>query len=134
MTNNSLYTINPNDSVYNDIIRLFCEQNVVVTLDDNNHQNNNKLIDRRKFGNIIFHDYNKRRMLNHITHPKVIRILIQQMLIWCTVWTWQNCMCLMYHYYINQIISLLNLSFYIQFNYYGCLYKSYYTISMFTLT
>lgn len=77
MTNkNSLYTINPKDSVYNDIIRTFGEKNVLV--DDDNQKD--KLIDRRKLGNIIFQDNNKRMMLNHITHPKIIRILIQQVL------------------------------------------------------
>ena len=56
--------VHSKDSVYNKIIKTFGDQ-----------QNANKL------GDIIFQDRSKRQMLNRITHPQIIRILIQQLLI-----------------------------------------------------
>ena len=38
------------------------------------------LIDRRKLGDVVFKDKNKRRKLNSITHPKIIKIMIKRIL------------------------------------------------------
>ena len=38
------------------------------------------LIDRRKLGDVVFKDRNKRRKLNSITHPKIIKIMIKSIL------------------------------------------------------
>jgi len=37
-------------------------------------------IDRRKLGDVVFKDRNKRRKLNSITHPKIIKIMIKRIL------------------------------------------------------
>ena len=66
-----------NDSVYSKIVNTFGDKQ----LGNKNILNENNEIDRRKLGDIIFQDRTKRQMLNRITHPQIIRILVQQLFI-----------------------------------------------------
>jgi dephospho-CoA kinase len=50
-------------------------------VDSKNILDDDGQIDRRKLGAIIFEDRNKRSALNRITHPRIVRVLIQQMLV-----------------------------------------------------
>ena len=65
----------PRKSVYPKILKAFGDPfvNNKNILDDDGQ------IDRRKLGEIIFADRSKRRVLNRITHPQIIRVMLQQM-------------------------------------------------------
>ena len=74
--------VNANDSVYTKIVNTF---------GDKQNQNKNILnesneIDRRKLGDIIFQDRFKRQRLNRITHPQIVRCLVQQLFIGSYMW------------------------------------------------
>ena len=73
---NDLYTVHPGESVYYDILEAFGDEE-----DDNkNILDENGLVDRRKLGEIIFHDPSQRRVLNRITHPRIILIMLKRLL------------------------------------------------------
>jgi dephospho-CoA kinase len=65
------YLVHPNDSVYHQILAAFGDEEI---LDDEGR------IDRLKLGALIFHDPQKRKQLNRITHPKIMMILWQRLL------------------------------------------------------
>jgi len=65
------YTVHPNDSVYDKVLSTFQGHDL---LDADQH------IDRLKLGAIVFQHAEQRRKLNRITHPKIIQILLQQLL------------------------------------------------------
>lgn len=72
--NGAQYSITARNSVYSKIVAEFGDwkvknQNI---LDDHGE------IDRRKLGDIIFQDPKKRRQLNRITHPRIIYVLLSQ--------------------------------------------------------
>jgi dephospho-CoA kinase len=69
--------VNIKDSVYTKILNKFGDKEI----DNKNILNEDNEIDRRKLGDIIFQDRIKRKMLNRITHPQIIRILIQQLFV-----------------------------------------------------
>ena len=69
--------VHANDSIYTRIVNTFGDKHIA----NKNILNEDNEIDRRKLGDIIFQDRTKRQMLNRITHPQIIRILIQQLLI-----------------------------------------------------
>jgi dephospho-CoA kinase len=69
--------VHPNDSIYTKILNTFGDKQI----DNKNILNESNEIDRRKLGDIIFQDRAKRQMLNRITHPQIIRILVQQLFI-----------------------------------------------------
>jgi dephospho-CoA kinase len=79
------YTIDPKDSVYDTILQTFGAHNILSDTESTSYNKNCIVIDRRKLGTIIFQDAQKRRRLNQITHPRIMRILIQQILygVWC---------------------------------------------------
>jgi dephospho-CoA kinase len=70
------WLVKSNDSVYPKILQTFGDTDIDYKniLDEDNE------IDRRKLGDIIFQDPNKRRILNHITHPRIRSIMMQQIL------------------------------------------------------
>jgi dephospho-CoA kinase len=70
------YTVHPNDSVYYDILSAFGDQDA----SNKNILDDNGLIDRRKLGAIIFEDSSQRRVLNGITHPRIILIMMKRIL------------------------------------------------------
>lgn len=91
------YSISPNDSVYNQIIETFGDAsmndtNILVDADSinktdatssatsSNNSNSIRLIDRTKLGSIVFNDPIARKKLNQITHPKIIYVLLKQMI------------------------------------------------------
>ena len=75
-----------NDSVYNRLVNVF-GTDILMKYDastssggggkDTTHR---PLIDRRKLGDVVFKDRKKRRKLNSITHPKIIKIMIKRIL------------------------------------------------------
>ena len=65
------------ESVYH---RLVSEFGSEILQDNNDVTSCNPLIDRRKLGDIVFRDRLKRKKLNSITHPKIIKIMMQQIL------------------------------------------------------
>lgn len=68
------YTVLPSESVYDRICAAFPE-------DKGNFLDPvSKTIIRRKLGSVIFSNDQKRRVLNGITHPRIIQILIKQIL------------------------------------------------------
>jgi dephospho-CoA kinase len=69
--------VHPTDSVFTKIVNTFGDKQI----DDKNILNESNEIDRRKLGDIIFQDRSKRKMLNRITHPQIVRIMIQQLFI-----------------------------------------------------
>jgi dephospho-CoA kinase len=70
------YTVHPNDSVYYDILSAFGDPDV----GNKNILDDNGWIDRRKLGAIIFEDASQRRVLNGITHPRIILIMLKRIL------------------------------------------------------
>jgi dephospho-CoA kinase len=66
------YIVQPKDSVYPQIISIFEGHDILMK--------DNRRIDRLKLGSIVFKDPQRRRQLNSITHPKILLILIQQLL------------------------------------------------------
>jgi dephospho-CoA kinase len=70
------YTVHPNDSVFFDILSAFGDQDA----SNKNILDDNGLIDRRKLGAIIFEDSSQRRVLNGITHPRIILIMLKRIL------------------------------------------------------
>ena len=70
------YTVHPNDSVFNDIVDAFGDEDA----DNKNLLDENGLIDRRKLGAVIFQDPPQRRVLNGITHPRIIIIMLKRIL------------------------------------------------------
>lgn len=70
------YDVSAYDSVYDAILETFGDTSV----SNKNILNEDAQIDRRKLGEIIFRDPSKRKMLNRITHPRIIRVLLQQLI------------------------------------------------------
>ncbi|KAL7468203.1 hypothetical protein ACHAXS_008429 [Conticribra weissflogii] len=74
------------DSVYHRLIDVFgegilsTEVKEVTRSSAESRIQRNPPIDRRKLGDIVFRDGQKRRKLNSITHPKIIKIMIQQII------------------------------------------------------
>jgi len=63
--------VSPRDSVYHQIVRAFEGKDI---LNPNTGQ-----IDRLKLGAIIFNDRGERRKLNKITHPKILMVLLKNL-------------------------------------------------------
>ena len=61
------------DSVYNQLVTEFGEG--ILSTEEKG------TIDRRKLGDIVFRDVQKRRKLNSITHPKIIKIMLKRILL-----------------------------------------------------
>ena len=74
-TAHKAYTVKPSESVFDQVCAAFP--------DDKEHflDPDSGLIVRRKLGSVIFSNHVKRRTLNGITHPRIIRILIQRILV-----------------------------------------------------
>jgi dephospho-CoA kinase len=70
------YTVHPNDSVFDAILSAFGDPDV----GNKNILDDNGWIDRRKLGAIIFEDASQRRVLNGITHPRIILIMLKRIL------------------------------------------------------
>jgi dephospho-CoA kinase len=70
------FTVNANDSVYPDILDAFGDPE----LDNHNILDENGLIDRRKLGGIIFEDPSQRNILNRITHPRILLVMLRRIL------------------------------------------------------
>ena len=96
------YQVHPNDSVYLDILDAFGDAsidhtNILQTGDGDNDDNdkptnmmmNTMLIDRRKLGALIFADPAQRRLLNQITHPRIVWIMLKRIL-WGIFWSHQH--------------------------------------------
>ena len=62
------------DSVYDQVLDAFRDHDIV------NNTTENQEIDRTKLGAIIFADKSKRNLLNHITHPRIIYIMLKKIL------------------------------------------------------
>lgn len=65
------------DSVYNQLVAEFGRGILSTEEKETNLPN----IDRRKLGDIVFRDKQKRRKLNSITHPKIIKIMLKRILL-----------------------------------------------------
>ncbi len=65
------------DSVYNQLVAEF-GKGILSTEEKGSNPHN---IDRRKLGDIVFRDKQKRRKLNSITHPKIIKIMLKRILL-----------------------------------------------------
>lgn len=65
---------NTKDSVYDDIVEAFREEDILVDSFQDPCP-----IDRRKLGAVIFASPEKRRLLNRITHPRIIYIMIKRL-------------------------------------------------------
>lgn len=82
------------DSVYHRLIDEFgeeilsTEEKDITQASEESRIQRNPPIDRRKLGDIVFRDSQKRRKLNSITHPKIIKIMIQQIIIEGLNFTW----------------------------------------------
>lgn len=68
---NQSYIVHPRDSVYPQILDAF-EGNDILSEDGK--------IDRLKLGSIVFKDGRQRKRLNKITHPKIIMVMLQELL------------------------------------------------------
>ena len=70
------------DSVYHLLVAQFGTGILEDTKDEDSRCSNNMipLIDRRKLGDIVFQDRQKRKILNSITHPKIIKLMLQRIL------------------------------------------------------
>ena len=66
---------NTKDSVYKDVLEAFDNDDILVDSGDSPRP-----IDRRKLGAVIFADRDKRRLLNGITHPRIIYIMLKRIL------------------------------------------------------
>jgi dephospho-CoA kinase len=71
-----LYVVMPDDSVFERVVAVFGDKSV----DNKNILTEEGEIDRRKLGDIIFQDGGKRKALNRITHPCIIRVMLQQLM------------------------------------------------------
>jgi len=69
-----------NDSVYNRLVNEFGTDILMKDETTTTTSHRRPLIDRRKLGDVVFKDRNKRRKLNSITHPKIIKIMIKSIL------------------------------------------------------
>jgi dephospho-CoA kinase len=69
------YTVHPDDSVYPDIVDAFGDPSV----DNRNILDDNGLVDRRKLGAVVFANDSQRRVLNKLTHPRIIYILLKRL-------------------------------------------------------
>ena len=67
-----------NDSVYDRLVSEFGKGILVEDKGSNSFAPN---IDRRKLGDIVFQDRQKRRKLNSITHPKIIKIMLKRIVL-----------------------------------------------------
>ncbi len=65
------------DSVYNLLVAEFGKG--ILSTEEKGKLSPN--IDRRKLGDIVFRDVQKRRKLNSITHPKIIKIMLKRILL-----------------------------------------------------
>jgi len=63
--------VSPSDSVYHQILRAFEGKDILNP--------NNGHIDRLKLGAIIFNDRQERRKLNKITHPRILMVLLKNL-------------------------------------------------------
>lgn len=68
-----------NDSVYDRLVSEFGKGILVEDKGSNSSFAPN--IDRRKLGDIVFQDRQKRRKLNSITHPKIIKIMLKRIVL-----------------------------------------------------
>lgn len=75
-TKTTSYSVHPSDSVYSNIVDTFGDpdQNYRNILDENG------LIDRTKLGALVFPDRSLRSKLNRITHPRILWILLKELL------------------------------------------------------
>jgi len=64
------YAVKPSESVYHQLVSAFQGHDILAP---------DGTIDRTKLGSIVFQDREKRRRLNGITHPKILRILISRL-------------------------------------------------------
>lgn len=71
------YSVVLSDSVYPMILKAFGDPKV----DNKNILNDDGQIDRRKLGEIIFKDSHQRSVLNRITHPRIRRVMLRQILV-----------------------------------------------------
>lgn len=73
------YSTSPTDSVYHAILQAFGDptRDFKNILEDGD---NNICIDRNKLGAIVFENPHQRRVLNKITHPRIILILLKRLL------------------------------------------------------
>jgi dephospho-CoA kinase len=67
------FIVRPQDSVYGDILDAFDGYNIISSTDG-------ICIDRLKLGSIIFNSKAERKKLNAITHPRILYILVRQLL------------------------------------------------------
>ena len=67
---------NTKDSVYDDILEAFREEDILLV----DSCQDPSPIDRRKLGAVIFASPEKRRLLNRMTHPRIIYIMIKRLL------------------------------------------------------
>jgi dephospho-CoA kinase len=83
------FTVTPGDSVYNIIVDKFGTGILAKSSsshsddhdsDDDDDMETPPLINRRALGSIIFNDPAKRRMLNSITHPRILTILVKRLI------------------------------------------------------
>jgi dephospho-CoA kinase len=82
------YSISAKDSVYHDILNAFGD----VIDHHKNILDDNGMIERRKLGAIIFADPAKRRILNRICHPKIILVMLKQ-LVYQSFWGQKDIIC-----------------------------------------
>jgi dephospho-CoA kinase len=71
---------NTPDSVYDQVVQVFEQDDILV---DNRHtpmDTTPPLLDRRKLGAVIFANASKRKLLNHITHPRILYVMLKRML------------------------------------------------------
>jgi dephospho-CoA kinase len=66
------------DSVYDLLVAEFGKG---ILLAEEKGTSSSPNIDRRKLGDIVFRDVQKRRKLNSITHPKIIKIMLKRILL-----------------------------------------------------
>jgi dephospho-CoA kinase len=71
------YVVASDDSVFQRVVATFGDKSV----DNKNILTDEGEIDRRKLGDIIFQDVDKRKALNRITHPCIIRVMLQQLMV-----------------------------------------------------
>ena len=71
-----------NDSVYDRLVSEF-GTDILLSTNEGGNSNNCSIptIDRRKLGDLVFADRQKRRKLNSITHPKIISIMLKRIFI-----------------------------------------------------
>lgn len=77
-------TIYGKDSAYYDIIRVFGSD--ILLKDDTVGTGEKKIpqqqqVDRKKLGDLIFRNPDKRRLLNQLTHPRIIRCMFKRIIL-----------------------------------------------------